>query len=260
MLNGSHEDSFSQLPYYCHNLKLSNEGTVTHVQTDKQGRFEMLFVGFGFAILPIAMGVTYSETGASWTWFMNRLKECIGEVPNLCIISDRHPTIILAYKTVSSNYVEPVNSLSRFLRKLPITRLVEYFKGLLQRCRLEDPKIQTIYYQERKRLLKLDADWDDLVEEEPNTSCKRRSNVNSCPLQILPVSVTKNFIGLREWDGPAEWRQRSYNQMNNFMPTARYSSNNTYDPTQPSSSHGYMLHQNAGESSTPYESYHLDDM
>ncbi|GJZ22456.1 transposase, MuDR, MULE transposase domain protein [Tanacetum coccineum] len=110
----SYEDSFSQFPYYCHNLKFSNEGTVTHIETDEQGRFKMLFVGFGTnllaigmdgnnQILPIAMGVTQGETGASWTWFMNRLKECIGEVPNLCIISDRHPAIILACKTVFSN-------------------------------------------------------------------------------------------------------------------------------------------------------------
>ncbi|GJY30142.1 transposase, MuDR, MULE transposase domain protein [Tanacetum coccineum] len=132
-------------------------------------------------ILPISMGITHGETGASWTWFMNRLKECIGEVPNLCIISGRHPTIILACKTVFSNSFhgycdrhlmrnckfkgkkisgmywktckaytthefdallavlhgyrpdESVNSLSRFVRKLPVTRLVEYFRGLLQR-------------------------------------------------------------------------------------------------------------------------------
>nr|GEW54854.1 hypothetical protein [Tanacetum cinerariifolium] len=184
-----HEDLFSQLPYYCRNLKLSNEGIVTHIQTNEQGRFEMLFVGFGIAlavgmdgnnqILPIPMGVTHGETGAFWTWFMNRLKECIGEVPNLCIISDRHPAIILACKTVfsnsfhgycdrdsmmnckfkgkkireiasfdkwsrgycpanrfnymTSNSVESVNSLSSFVRKLLVTRLVEYFRVLLQR-------------------------------------------------------------------------------------------------------------------------------
>nr|GEX61954.1 hypothetical protein [Tanacetum cinerariifolium] len=117
MLNDSHHDSFSQLPYYCHNLKLENEGSITHILTDEQGRFEMLFVRFSFAIqnsirylwpliiinaahlkgsnkgtnlvavgmdgknqiLPIAMGVTQGEIGASWTWFMNRLKDCIGK-------------------------------------------------------------------------------------------------------------------------------------------------------------------------------------
>ncbi|GKA51072.1 transposase, MuDR, MULE transposase domain protein, partial [Tanacetum coccineum] len=77
-------------------------------------------------ILPIAMGVTQGETGASWTWFLSRLKDCIGEVLNLCIISDRHPAIILACNTVFNN------SFHGFVRKLPVTRLVEYFRGLLQ--------------------------------------------------------------------------------------------------------------------------------
>ncbi|GKF80067.1 transposase, MuDR, MULE transposase domain protein, partial [Tanacetum coccineum] len=49
------------------------------------------------------MGVTHGETGASWTWFLSRLKECIGEVPNLYIISDRHPAIILSCKMVFNN-------------------------------------------------------------------------------------------------------------------------------------------------------------
>ncbi|GJZ38766.1 hypothetical protein Tco_0585329 [Tanacetum coccineum] len=36
--------------------------------------------------------------------------------------------------------------------------------------------------------------------------------------------------------------------------------NHTYDPSQPSTSQGYMFHQLKGELSTPYESYHLDDL
>ncbi|GJY30144.1 hypothetical protein Tco_0413639 [Tanacetum coccineum] len=125
----------------------------------------------------------------------------------------------------------------------------------------QEPLIrEALLDEERARNGRIYQDYGDLVQEEPKTSRKRRSNVNSCPLQILPVPVTKNFMGLCEWDGPAEWRQYSYNPMNNFMPTERYSSKNTYDPTQPSSPHGYMLHRNGGESSTPYESYHLDDM
>nr|GEW52948.1 transposase, MuDR, MULE transposase domain protein [Tanacetum cinerariifolium] len=140
-IRANQDDSFSQLPYYCHNLKLENEGSITRILTDEQGRFEMLFVGFGFAIqscirylrpliiidaahlkgsykginleaigtdgnnqiLPIAMGVIQGETGASWTQFLSRLKECIIEVPNLLILFDRHPAIILACKTVFNN-------------------------------------------------------------------------------------------------------------------------------------------------------------
>ncbi|GKC62211.1 hypothetical protein Tco_1089809 [Tanacetum coccineum] len=41
--------SFAQLPYYSNNLKLANENTVTHIDTDNEGRFKMLFIGFGVA-------------------------------------------------------------------------------------------------------------------------------------------------------------------------------------------------------------------
>nr|GEX92260.1 transposase, MuDR, MULE transposase domain protein [Tanacetum cinerariifolium] len=54
-------------------------------------------------IVPIAVGVIQGETGASWTWFLSRLKECIGKVPNMCIISNRHPSIILACQMIFSN-------------------------------------------------------------------------------------------------------------------------------------------------------------
>ncbi|GKD12804.1 hypothetical protein Tco_1197211 [Tanacetum coccineum] len=41
--------SFAQLPYYCYNLKLANENNVTHIETDDEVRFKMLFIGFGVA-------------------------------------------------------------------------------------------------------------------------------------------------------------------------------------------------------------------
>ncbi|GJZ26893.1 hypothetical protein Tco_0571146 [Tanacetum coccineum] len=42
--------SFAQLPYYCYNLKLANENTVTHIDTDHEGPFKMLFIAFGAAV------------------------------------------------------------------------------------------------------------------------------------------------------------------------------------------------------------------
>nr|GEV32702.1 transposase, MuDR, MULE transposase domain protein [Tanacetum cinerariifolium] len=48
-------------------------------------------------ILPLATGVSRGETDESWTWFLTKLKEQIGEPPNLCIISDRHVVIIQSY-------------------------------------------------------------------------------------------------------------------------------------------------------------------
>ena len=50
MVMGTPAASFAQLPYYCHNLKLANAGTVTHIETDAQGRFKQLYIGFGVAV------------------------------------------------------------------------------------------------------------------------------------------------------------------------------------------------------------------
>ncbi|GKB71600.1 transposase, MuDR, MULE transposase domain protein [Tanacetum coccineum] len=54
-------------------------------------------------IIPIATGVSQGETGELWTWFLKKLKECIGEVPNLAKISDKHYAITLACNTVFLN-------------------------------------------------------------------------------------------------------------------------------------------------------------
>lgn len=50
MLSGDPTESFHQLPYYCHNLKLANDGTVTHIDTDNEGHFKMCFIAFGVAV------------------------------------------------------------------------------------------------------------------------------------------------------------------------------------------------------------------
>ncbi|GJY84172.1 hypothetical protein Tco_0497548 [Tanacetum coccineum] len=47
---GDPVSSFAQLPYYCYNLKLTNENIVTHIDTDHKGRFKMLFIAFGAAV------------------------------------------------------------------------------------------------------------------------------------------------------------------------------------------------------------------
>ncbi|GJX54965.1 transposase, MuDR, MULE transposase domain protein, partial [Tanacetum coccineum] len=54
-------------------------------------------------IIPIATGVSQGETGESWTWFLRKLKDCIGEVPNLAIISDKHYAMTLACNIVFPN-------------------------------------------------------------------------------------------------------------------------------------------------------------
>ncbi|XP_024964171.1 uncharacterized protein LOC112504462 [Cynara cardunculus var. scolymus] len=141
LLRGTHESSFNLLPVYCHNLKLTNLGTVTEIAVDGLGRFDMLFVALGCSIrsflkhmrpllimegthlkgpyvgtmflavgmdgnngiVPIAMGVGKTESGPSWTWFLRKLRQCISDVPNLTFVTDRAASIDLAIRTVFPN-------------------------------------------------------------------------------------------------------------------------------------------------------------
>ncbi|XP_021986468.1 uncharacterized protein LOC110882872 [Helianthus annuus] len=134
LLQGSSRDSFAELPFYCYNLERANPGSVTHIKTDDERRFEMVFVAIGAAvtyssllviidaahlkgefkgtlflavgmdgnnqILPISYRIGKSEDGESWTWFLSKLKECIGEIPEMAIISDRANSIHLAVRNV----------------------------------------------------------------------------------------------------------------------------------------------------------------
>ena len=54
-------------------------------------------------ICPIAMGVGKSESGPSWTWFLRKLRECIGEPANITFVTDRAPAIEVAIKTILPN-------------------------------------------------------------------------------------------------------------------------------------------------------------
>ncbi|KAK0593323.1 hypothetical protein LWI29_034749 [Acer saccharum] len=54
-------------------------------------------------IYPLAFGYGDSENDASWSWFLTKLHDVIGEPPELVIISDRHKSIEKAVRTVFSN-------------------------------------------------------------------------------------------------------------------------------------------------------------
>nr|GEZ87753.1 hypothetical protein [Tanacetum cinerariifolium] len=142
LLRGTPEESFAELTLYCHNLKVKNPGTITHIETDDQDRFENFFLAVGDAIrifvshirpliiidgahlkgeslgtmylavamdgnnqiLPLAYGVGKSETFRSWDWFLRKLKECIiGKQDNLTIISDGAVSIGSAINNVFPN-------------------------------------------------------------------------------------------------------------------------------------------------------------
>ncbi|GJZ38199.1 hypothetical protein Tco_0584390 [Tanacetum coccineum] len=177
MMNGSHEDSFSQLSYYCYNLKLANEGTVTHIHTDADGRFEMLYVGFGFAIrsflrymrpliiidgahlkgnysgtnlLAVGMEMAFdkaiSELRAYRPEAVNKLDQAGIEKWSRAYCPSSH------YNYMTFNSVESINSLTRVVRIVLITMLVEYCRDLLQRW----------YCEKRHRYA--EADFHELSE------------------------------------------------------------------------------------------------
>nr|GEV78351.1 hypothetical protein [Tanacetum cinerariifolium] len=106
---GTPEESFAELPLYCHNFKLKNPGTVTHIETDDEDQFKDFFLVVGVVIrtfvsrmqpliiidgahlkgeffdtmylavamdgnnqiLPLAYGVGKSETFRYWDWFFD---------------------------------------------------------------------------------------------------------------------------------------------------------------------------------------------
>lgn len=137
-LRSSLEESFMLLPKYCYNLELHNPGTVTHIETDGANRFKFFFMALGCCVrvfrdhirpvicvdaaflkskyletlyiavgkdgnnqvYPLAFGVGGKEEIESWTFFMSKIRDCIGSVNKLSIISDRHPAIITAVANV----------------------------------------------------------------------------------------------------------------------------------------------------------------
>ncbi|XP_062088889.1 uncharacterized protein LOC133795455 [Humulus lupulus] len=137
LIRGTAKENFSLLPSYCHILKQVNLGTVTHIELDSKNTFKYFFMALGVTIrgftymrkvigidaawiktkhrgvllvattqdseyhtYPIAWGLVDSENNASWTWFLEKLKELIPDSSNLCFISDRHQSIEHAVRHV----------------------------------------------------------------------------------------------------------------------------------------------------------------
>nr|GEV59714.1 transposase, MuDR, MULE transposase domain protein [Tanacetum cinerariifolium] len=303
ILNERHEDSFSWLSHYCYKLKLANEGTVTHIHTDVDGRFEMLYVGFGCAIrsflrymrpliiidgvhlkgnylgtnlldvgmdannqiLPLSTGVSQGETGESWTWFLTKLKEKIGEPPNLCIILDRHAAIIQAPKNELSDWavvkvydkmlksanwtVRPIDHLKLFQvfnkREVHQVDLVAFqcscrkwqLSGLpcghvCGVCRVSAARMD----EERLRNAGVYMDWDDV--------------------QAIQEPVITEGMEVEDWQA-MQWRLDSYNSCINFLSQAE---NDNYYQLQPHSSIQRNNQQSQPESFINYHFFHLDDM
>jgi len=122
-------------------LKVTNPGTVTAIHTDENNNFLYAFFSLGQCIkgfqtvirpviaidathlkgafegviyvasckdgdehaYPIAFGVGDGEAESSWIWFLERLREAIGEVEGMLLVSDRHASIAKAVSIVYPN-------------------------------------------------------------------------------------------------------------------------------------------------------------
>ncbi|KAH9778230.1 SWIM-type domain-containing protein [Citrus sinensis] len=131
MVRGSPADSYHLLPSYMAMVEKKNPGSRTFIEKDSANNFKYCFMAIGSSLrgftscirpviavdgtfmrgkykgtlfiatsldgnnqlYPVAFGVGDSENDASWEWFFMKLRESIGDVPNLVFIYDRHGSI-----------------------------------------------------------------------------------------------------------------------------------------------------------------------
>ncbi|GJS08563.1 hypothetical protein Tco_0365359 [Tanacetum coccineum] len=182
-IRGSLYESFEMLPYYCHNLKRKNPGTVTRIKTDKKGVFEMLFIAIGASIRTIlnclrplliidathlkglykgtnlvVVGMDGNNQIVPIAFEKNKRsiwKICKAYTPEefatnmsilqvvqpdayhkLCVagpqIWSRAHCPLVRYNYMTSNSVESINACSVINRKLPVLKLAETYRAMVQ--------------------------------------------------------------------------------------------------------------------------------
>ncbi|XP_060170940.1 uncharacterized protein LOC132601907 [Lycium barbarum] len=115
-LRGEPTESYKKLPGYVYILDKTYPGSHVRMHKSQQNEFLYLFIALkafikGFEccrpivvvdgnILPLAYGVIDSENDKSWTWFFEQFKQAYGNRDNMCVVSDRHESIIKAVSRV----------------------------------------------------------------------------------------------------------------------------------------------------------------
>ncbi|XP_049410410.1 uncharacterized protein LOC125873542 [Solanum stenotomum] len=140
MIRGTPEHGYAVLDGYRHMLMTINEGSKTSLKLDDNGRFKYFFASYGAWIrgfvhmrkvlavdgtflrgrydgvllsavaqdtenhvFPVAFCVVDKECNAAYEYFFEKLLDIVPDTSELCIISDRHPSI---EKTLSKFYSE----------------------------------------------------------------------------------------------------------------------------------------------------------
>nr|GEX12753.1 transposase, MuDR, MULE transposase domain protein [Tanacetum cinerariifolium] len=119
------------------------------------------------------VGVTQGETGASWTWFLSRLKSALVRPEGVKKLElagfekwSRAYCPAKRCNYMTSNSVESVNSLSRIVRKLPTQKRRSYNKRVTQ----EHLTREVLMDEERLRNSKIYQDLDDVAQPKPKPS------------------------------------------------------------------------------------------
>ncbi|XP_070026599.1 protein FAR1-RELATED SEQUENCE 5-like [Nicotiana sylvestris] len=136
-LRGNPSDSYSKLPKYFYILEEIYHGSVVKLKKTADDCFLYAFVALctsisgwqhcrpvvvvdgtflksayrgimliastvdaAGTIFPLAYAVVDSENDASWKWFFEQFKEAYGERPSMCVVSDRHESILKATSVV----------------------------------------------------------------------------------------------------------------------------------------------------------------
>ncbi|XP_060200439.1 uncharacterized protein LOC132628691 [Lycium barbarum] len=101
-------------------------------------------------ILPLAYGVIDSENDKSWSWFFQRFREAYGVRDNMCIVSDRHESIIKAVCRIYPNVPH-------------LACIWHLWKNVYNRYRKSHEVLSGVYYKLAKAYAQ--NDFDMLMEK-----------------------------------------------------------------------------------------------
>nr|GEU54333.1 transposase, MuDR, MULE transposase domain protein [Tanacetum cinerariifolium] len=179
-------------------------------------------------ILHIAIGVSQGETRESWTWFLLKFKECIGEVPNLEILTDRHPAIILACNTIFLNafhgYCCRHLMMNCKMKRLNSTK-VERSRQTRQESNIHvdlgghSQEYEAAYTNNYMRSQEYEAAYtNNYVRLQEYEAAYTNNYVRS---QEYKAANTKNYVSIQEYeaaynnmDGGSQWNWSTYNNTN----------------------------------------------
>ncbi|KAK1556754.1 hypothetical protein Q3G72_011463 [Acer saccharum] len=222
ILYGKPEDSYQLLPAYFHLLKVTNLGTLTAIHTDENNNFLYTFFSLGQCIkgfqtvirsviaidathlngafegviyvasckdgdehaYPIAFGVGDGEVESSWIWFLERLREAIGEVEGMLLVSDRHVSIAKA--RWFNDRREKAGKNPTYLGKAAVGHCKE---------RNEWSLTYHVYPIELTRYLDKDGKYDGLVDIEQRTCTCRNWDLDQLPCDHA-IAVARRQLDL----------------------------------------------------------------